>query len=236
MIINDIAIIASDTARTKAYIQMMCKEGFLPGACIVYTDDIKKMQEEADKYIDSETESTFFTLEAPVLYTIKKYNINFSIVENRDINSDEMQKAIYGLEQKYIIYSGYGGSILKAHLFNLGKKYIHVHAGVLPCYRGSTTAYYSIIQENNIGATAIFLSEGIDEGEIITSEVFERPAKGTNIDTLYEPYLRSLVLKKAIELYLEQGIFKSVKQSSNDAQTYYIIHPVLKHLALMSNK
>ena len=93
-----------------------------------------------------------------------------------------------------------------------------------------------MLQEGYIGATAIFLSEGIDEGEIITSATFSEPEKGVNIDILYEPFLRSQVLKMAMEKYLQEGALSCVEQDAANAQTYFIIHPVLKHIALMSLK
>lgn len=233
MILNDFALLASDTARTKSYIQMMVAEDLLPAECIVYTDDAEKMRCKAENF-DSGRETEYFDLDEPVLYSIQKAGVPYRIVENKDINSDEMKNAIVETGAKYLVYSGYGGYILKPHLFQLGKKYVHVHAGILPKYRGSTTAYYSMIQDNYIGATAIFLSEGIDEGEIITSEKFSRPNRDVNIDILYEPYLRSQVLKKALVQYKDEGGFKTHPQEIKDAQTYFIIHPVLKHLAMMA--
>ena len=49
-VLDDFALLASDTARTKAYIQMMVKEELLPSRCIVYTDDVEKMEREAENY------------------------------------------------------------------------------------------------------------------------------------------------------------------------------------------
>ncbi len=236
MILNDFVLLASDTARTKAYLQMMVKEDLIPSLCIVYTDDYNKMLTEAEEFDKAQNNVLYFDLDEPVLFTIRRNDLNYVVVENKDINSDDMCNAIQKCSQLHLIYSGYGGYILKSRLFTLGKKYVHVHAGVLPQYRGSTTAYYSMLQENYIGATAIFLSEGIDEGEIITHERFPVPDKEINIDVLYEPYLRSQVLKKALAGYLERNEFKAMPQSQDDAQTYFIIHPVLKHLAMMSER
>ncbi len=235
MIINDFALLASDTARTKSYLQMMVKEEMLPEACIVYADNIDQMEKAAADYKKSDNGVQYFNLDEPILYTIKNAGIEYSVIRNRDINSDEIVNAIQSHSQKYFIYSGYGGYILGSHLFEIGKKYVHVHAGILPQYRGSTTAYYSMLQENYIGATAIFLSEGIDEGEILLQERFPIPGKDTNIDILYEPYVRSQVLKALIDKYNHNGKLEGIKQSQKDAQTYFIIHPVLKHIAMMGN-
>ena len=233
MILEEFALLASDTARSKAYLQAMIRAERLPGMCIVYSEDISGMQKEAKEYQGNITGGQYFDVNIPLLFSLNKANIDYVLVENKDINSEQMKDTIQGLKQKYLIYSGYGGYILKPHLFNLNKKFIHVHAGILPQYRGSTTAYYSFLQEKNLGATAIFLNEGIDEGEIIVQDTFSVPEEFVNIDYIYEPYIRSQVLIKAMNHYLEKGEFITSRQNAEGAETYFIIHPVLKHLAML---
>ena len=48
--------------------------------------------------------------------------------------------------------------LLKEKILDTGKKFLHIHGGYLPDYKGSTTNYYSLINENTIGASAIFLT------------------------------------------------------------------------------
>lgn len=232
MIMEEFALLASDTVRTKAYLQAMICEEKLPAICIVYSDNIKKMQNEAQLYRGGNGENKYFDTQIPILYSIQSAGIPYLLVEEKNINSEQMNVVLQGIQQKYFIYSGYGGYILKEHLFHLGKKFIHVHAGILPQYRGSTTVYYSFLQEKTFGCTAIFLSEGIDEGEIITYETFEVPDKSVNIDYVYEPYMRSRVLIKVFEQYLTGDLGSNV-QKSEGAETYFIIHPVLKHIAML---
>ena len=62
-----------------------------------------------------------------------------------------------------IIYSGYGGVILKEKVLSQGKKFLHVHGGFLPQYKGSTTNYYSILNEGYI--TIIKRSENFNFNE-----------------------------------------------------------------------
>lgn len=234
MTLGKFALLASDTARTKAYLQMMIREDKLPGICVVYSDNIFKMQEEAEGYREEDKEEKYFNRDMPILFSLHKAGIPYILLEDKDINSQRMNDTLQGLEQEYLIYSGYGGYILKPHLFQLQKKFIHVHAGILPQYRGSTTAYYSILQEGVLGATAIFLNEGIDEGEIIVQATFAIPEETVDIDYIYEPYIRSRVLINAINQYLEKGGLGSKRQSTEGAETYFIIHPLLKHIALLS--
>lgn len=237
MVLQDFALLAADTARTKAYLYAMIQENKLPGICVVYSDNISKMQEEASEYKENmRADIKYFSIEMPVLSFIQKTGITCILVENKDINSDQMKETIKSLQQKYLIYSGYGGYILQPHLFQTGKRFVHVHAGILPQYRGSTTVYYSYLQEKMFGATAIFLNEGIDEGEIIVSDTFEVSETVIDIDYIYDPYIRSKVLVNMIDKYLLEGGFTTCRQSSKDSETYFIIHPVLKHIALLGIK
>lgn len=236
MILKEFALLASDTARTKAYLQAMICDGKLPQMCIVYSDHILAMRETAEKYTGNTENPKYFDIDMPVLASLEQAGIPYILVDHKDINSEEMANVLQGIDQKYLIYSGYGGYILKPHLFQMGKKFIHIHAGILPKYRGSTTAYYSFLQEGVIGATAIFMNEGIDEGDIIVQETYGMPEEAVDIDYIYEPYIRSRVLLKALQQYLTLGGLKGHNQDATGAETYFIIHPVLKHLALMGIK
>lgn len=234
MILKDFALLAADTARTKAYLFAMLQNNKLPEVCVVYSDSIFKMQEEEKQYKKNMVwHSEYFPIEMPVLSFIKEMGISCILVENKDINSDQIKDIIQNLKQKYLIYSGYGGYILKPHLFCMGKEFVHIHAGILPKYRGSTTVYYCFLQEKLFGATAIFLSEGIDEGKIIAYETFGLPKEPVDIDYIYEPYMRSQVLMKVIDMYLSEGELTACEQSMKNAETYFIIHPVLKHIEML---
>ena len=57
-----------------------------------------------------------------------------------------------------------------------------------------------------------------------------------DIDYIYEPYIRSKVLIKVLEKYLSSGELTGCAQSMEGAETYFIIHPVLKHIALLGMK
>ncbi len=237
MVLKDFAAVLADTTRSKAYLQMMVKNDLLPALCLIFSDTVESLWL-AQKQIVNENNTaetiTYFDRSESLISTVEKANIPYKIINDGDINSEKMATTISQLSQKYLIYSGYGGGILKPHLLNIGKKIIHIHAGLLPQYRGSTTVYYSYLQEKVFGATAIFFNEGIDTGEIIVQESFPAPTDGVDIDYIYEPYIRSQVLKRVLELYIKSSSLNSKKQKQDDGEIYYIIHPVLKHLALLS--
>jgi methionyl-tRNA formyltransferase len=234
MKIKEVGLIGGNTARTKAYLQVLLSNNLEINKCYIMSCNIDSMEKESKQYQKNESnEETYFSVNEPLLYTLRKYNLPYEIIASEDINSKIVMDKIKQIEENYLIYSGFGGQILKAPLFETGKKFIHVHAGILPQYRGSTTVYYSMINEKKCGASAIFLNEKIDEGDVIACEEFPIPLDGTNIDYIYEPWTRAKVLQRALEDYVNNGSFKTTKQTGGNENTYYIIHPVLKHIALM---
>ena len=115
------------------------------------------------------------------------------------------------------------------------KKFLHIHAGKLPHYRGSTTIYYSILEANRVAATAIFLNEGIDTGDIICLKEYKLNFDPKLIDLVFDPLLRADVLVAAIKLLFNKQDFTK-KQNISCGEDYFIIHPVLKHLAILKEE
>lgn len=234
MILNDIGMLVVSNNRTKAYLQNIKKSGLIPSICIIMDNNPSLLENEVLFYKPSDLEPEYFDLNEPILYTIKKMNIPYIILKTNNVNSLEVIEQLENIFQKYIIVSGFSGQILQSELFNIDKKYIHIHSGILPNYRGSTTIYYSLISENKCGATAIFLDKKIDTGDIILSKTFEINKDTPNIDTIYDPFIRSQVLVDVLEKYMLTNSFKCTKQNYLDGETFFIIHPILKHIAILS--
>jgi phosphoribosylglycinamide formyltransferase 1 len=81
-----------------------------------------------------------------------------------------------GVHSQNIINSGaelliaYGCSIIKDPLLSAFKnKFINVHLGLSPYYRGSGTNFWPLVNKEPefVGATFMYIDEGIDTGEII---------------------------------------------------------------------
>lgn len=227
MLLKDVAVLLSPSARSQAYVQAIARAGLKASLFLLLAEDLSPFSQGTGE------KTPYFDRSESIVETLEKSDVPYRLLKGRDINAPEIAEALAKLPQNYIVYSGYGGAILKPHLFRIGKQYLHVHAGMLPQYRGSTTAYYSILTEGMLGASAIFLNERLDEGAVVARGRFPMPADGTDIDYVYEPWLRAEVLVKALRKYGEQGKFLTEPQASDGGETYFIIHPVLKHLALM---
>lgn len=232
MTFNDIGMLITTGNRSKAYLQYMKKNNLFPSFCIIMSDDFKKLEMDTEEYKQEETD--YYNINEPVLWTIKSMNIEYLCLKTNDINSLEVYEELRKLNQNYIIVSGFAGQILKKELFELNKKYIHIHPGIIPDYRGSTTIYYSLLNENNCGATAFILDEKIDTGDVIMSKSFNVDKSTPNIDYIYDPFIRAQLLVAILKEYQKNGEFKQVPQNRSEGETFFIIHPVLKHVALLS--
>lgn len=230
MILSEFALVAANTARSKAYIQLMTQNSLIPAKCYLLVNSQDTLHTTGNETLDSDT---YFRVNESILTTIEKYKIPYTILHTTDINNELVANILQYTPEKYFIYSGYGGSILASHLFKIQKKWIHIHAGLLPQYRGSTTAYYSILCNHVIGASAIFLDEHIDQGAIISCNTYPCPPPTVNIDYIYEPYIRAKLLVSILKEYINVGEFSCTVQNNSEAQMYYIIHPLLKHLAML---
>jgi len=212
---SDVAMIYSHTPRSRIYLQTLLECGIAP-ACIL------SLGEQVDSFLCEQVE---------------RFGIAHKNLATKDINDPQCLQLIASLPQKYVIYSGYGGGILCEAYFALEKKFIHIHAGKLPQYRGSTTCYYSLLQERNICASVMFLNAQLDEGKVLGEVSFSREdirALGSiDIDTTIEPYIRARALSEVMARYVQTRSFVSKAQKGAQSGMYYKIHPLLKHIAIL---
>lgn len=215
---KNIAMIYALTPRSHIYLKTLLSEGIAP--CFVLLlgmgKDIKPLQE------------SLFLL-----------GIQTHHIVSEDINAQEVFDYVMSLSQKYVIYSGYGGGILQKAYFESDKSFIHIHAGKLPQYRGSTTCYYSLLEEGEISASAMFLNHQLDGGDVLAHFGLNIPQiralENTDIDLSVEPYIRAKALALALKDYKHQGAFNPItQQDTQEESTYYRIHPTLKHLAMFA--
>lgn len=84
------------------------------------------------------------------------------------INSDENVNEILNLNPDLII--SFGCSIIQEQLINEFKgKFINIHLGLSPYYRGSGTNFFPFVNKElqYVGVTFMYIDTGIDTGEII---------------------------------------------------------------------
>ena len=229
----DFSMILAKNNRSKAYIQNLIKHNIFPKKVIILKNDdflsehtiYDKFMFKNQKFIKKINDIGEFDEKEDIEVTLKKYNINYFFT-NKDINSEIAINDIKSLPTKYIIYSGFGGVILKQAL-DIDKKFIHVHPGILPKYKGSTTIYYSYLNEKKFGASVIIFNKDIDSGEILYQKEFIIKEKNIDFDYILDPLIRANTLVE----FLKKDLYKKVQEQ--EGNTFYITHPILKHLAIL---
>lgn len=219
MILSDIAMLAVPNGRSEAYLDRLRADGHAPSFVIVLHDPSKTTpgQRAAD-------------LEGGFVGKLKTRNIPHLVVPTAELNALAVLEAVKERPEGHMIYSGPGGAILGKDLLATGKKFIHVHPGRLPDFRGSTTVYYQLLASPTVGATAIFMEEKIDHGPVLGAMEFPPPPKDEDLDYGYDPRVRAEVLAHTVAAYLRDVGFKPSVQPTG-GETYFIMHPVLRHVA-----
>ena len=239
MRVAQIAMLAADTPRTAAYLQALLKKQLLPSYVVVLSEEktVASSPEQAAKknnLPDGFSLDTYFDPSVSLIEFLVKNKIDYSIAGSKNVNDPLVIDAVKARKEKYFIYSGLGGQILKEDILSCGKKIFHFHPGRVPDYRGSTTVYYSILNEDRCHVSAFFLERKIDTGPLIKIREFSPPPDGRIIDIIYDSYIRAELLVEVMEEFVKTGAVTTCLQPEEKGETYFIIHPVLKHIAILA--
>lgn len=226
MILHRIGLLAVDSSRSRAYIAALARADLIP-ARVVYlgAPNMPPPDLPSVPYFDNDT---------PLLDSIRRLDIPCIAVTSTDVNAPDTVAAVRDCGMDVLIYSGPGGAILRRDMLDAGVRFLHVHSGLLPKYRGSTTVYYSLLIDHSCGASAIFLEDRIDTGPVLGIREYPPPDDRTTIDHGYDPYIRADLLVRVLREYVSKGEFVPKPQVAGPAETYYIMHPVLRHVATLS--
>ena len=99
---------------------------------------------------------------------MEEERIPFYFVGNH--NDDKTLRLINSLSVNVLLNAGTPRK-LKPNIFdNVEHGCINVHPGLSPFYRGCSAVEWALFNDDKIGNTAHFMTEGYDEGNIIASE------------------------------------------------------------------
>jgi methionyl-tRNA formyltransferase len=171
----------------------------------------------------------------PARAVLDRCGIPYAVSESADINDTAVVRAIGERPESVFVFSGFGGVLLRQDILATGKRFLHVHGGYLPDFKGSTTNYFSLLAENTFGASSLFLSAEIDSGPVLLRRKFPPPPDRTKIDHVYDSAARALVLIETLQNYVSSGSWQFELPENSAGEIYYIIHPVLKHIAILGS-
>ena len=229
---NGIGIVLGDTSRSRVYLQALAAHGLVAEHAYV----LPTTQGRPGQVSCAETELhevSFGTVDMSLGVEVLLHNqgVPCSVLPSGDINDPGVVVELTRAPQEVMVYSGFGGVILRAGVLGCGKRFLHVHGGYLPDYKGSTTNYYSYLADGSCGASSIFMSEMIDSGMVLVRERFMPQGSLRHVDHVLDSVFRAEVLCRTLTLYLEQGRWPEAG-SSGEGRVYYIMHPVLRHIAV----
>lgn len=231
--LEQVILLASHTARSQAYLQVLAAQNLLPSAVILLgeLDSVADTTHHCSSWQSLQLPDLSESIEA----TCERNHIPIHTCQTRDVNTEEVAGTITRLAPDIVVYSGYGGQIVSERILDLGPRFLHLHSGRLPEYRGSTTLYYALLNGEQPNVTAIFLDRHIDKGPIVARQSYPVPPPGFDLDRIYDPAIRADLLARVMRQYATTGRFDTIEHQSPDAgMTYYVVHPVLKHLAILS--
>ena len=232
--LKGVVLLAAETARSQAYIQAMVASGLLPERVILIGESSETASDEM-RPLNAWNDIPLPNLDEPVFYTCKCAGVGVIKVAESDVNAEATHQAICAIAPDVVIYSGVGGQIVSEATLALGPKFLHMHSGWLPEYRGSTTLYYALLKGELLGVSAIILDRDIDTGPVVARRHYPRPPAGMDIDRVYDAGIRADLLMGVLSDYKVSGALSFCQyQNPSQGTPYYVIHPILKHLSILS--
>jgi methionyl-tRNA formyltransferase len=213
VILRDVLLLAADGRRSCAYLRAFVDAGLVPARLVSFGP-------EGD-------------VPAELAELAGRGGVEPERVSATSVNDPALRAALVRLAPRFVIYSGFPGQIVGEALLDACGPVLHAHPGLLPERRGSTTIYWALLAGDECGATVIRLRPGIDTGEVLHRRVFPGPDRDEDVDHGYDARLRTAVLLDVLAHVAVHGDLPPPRpQDAARATTYYVIHPVLKHLAL----
>jgi folate-dependent phosphoribosylglycinamide formyltransferase PurN len=229
---KNISLILWPSIRSIAYLQVLEESNITLNEIIILKNNHtlgSSLLKEKDKY----NYDNYFKIKN-INELLKNSNSQIYYHNSSDINDPNLLDLISALKNKYVIFSG--GGILKNEILSLNKLFIHIHPGIIPDYRGSTCFYYSLLNENYLGASAFLMNEDLDAGDIIVQNKFKLNYFINNdqnyfIDYIVDNYIRAQVLRQALKIFWESDNFRTINKNCTGTANY-IMHPLLRHLTI----
>jgi methionyl-tRNA formyltransferase len=235
MRLEGVILLAAPAARSQAYLQTLAASELYPEQVIIMGKE------------DGSPDPAGLTagrlwggialpdLHESVATTCRRWRIPVVACSATNVNAEEVISVVRDARPKIVIYGGYGGQIVGDEMLGSAPQFLHIHSGWLPDYRGSTTIYYALLHGEDPGVTALVLDRNIDTGPIVARRRYPKPPAGLDIDRIYDPAIRADLLVRVMSDYAKGGSLPPLEhQKAEMGTTYYVIHPVLKHVATLA--
>ena len=233
MILDDVLLLAAPTSRSQAYLQALVAHDMLPGHVVLMGDQRPKPNPSLPVLEPAIVDLLLPRLDEPLLQTCATSGISHETCDaQRQRRGNRGHHPFHPAARGHLFRlwrSNRGEAIL-----SLGPRFLHMHSGDIPTYRGSTTLYYALLNGDHPTVTALFLDPRIDTGPIVARRTYPKPPAGADIDHQYDSAIRAdLLLRVMRTRLLANGMIDAAATPSRRSALLRDT-PVLKHLAVLS--
>mgnify|MGYP001156850590 FL=1 len=154
------------------------------------------------------------------IYEINQTRVPFYFVNNH--NDESTEGLIYHLSLDVLVNAGTPRKLSKSILKSVKYGVINIHPGILPKYRGCSAVEWAIFNNEKVGNTAHFMTEGYDEGPIIISEWYEFPLDVDYKSIRIKVYREGCILAgKVLRLIKEKNMTPSDVKPQDEKNAFY---------------
>lgn len=227
-----LVLLCGRTVRSSVYVQALANSNIVPDAVLVYGDGGGQIQ--SARQVQGVTVDDLFTPDPcrELVDCLDELDWPYQVCFAQSLSDPALLMMLEALSPRLVVYSGYAGQLVPSELL-YRYSVLHVHSGWLPDYRGSTTLYYQIIEQGVCAASALLLDERIDTGPILARKQYPLPPPRADVDYLYDNMIRADLLVSVLDQWLAGLPWNRMSQQV-DSSPYFIIHPLLKHMALLA--
>lgn len=230
-----IFLICVDSYRARAYASAIERACLGPISGIFYGDT--GASAEVDCGVSFVNGVWVPKLDVPIREIFDRNGWDYKHTDASGINMEIVTETIRMAKPDLLIFAGRGGEIVSSAILDLGVPILHFHPGSLPSQRGSTTIYYSILEGRPCSVSGILLNSKIDSGPILSIDEYLIPPSYIDVDIVFDCAIRAESLIKLLKQIIKDNELPApIDFGSSKDRIFYIIHPVLKHIALLSLK
>jgi methionyl-tRNA formyltransferase len=238
--LKGIFFLASRTKRSTAYAQRLLREGLVPERTLIFgPPDRSTGQNPLVSGHASMRDVSGLPIPDPTLpveYVVKNGGWSHDCLDTGTIRDPAILEWVTALPGRLLIYCGLPGQIVSEEFLARSPPVLHLHPGSLPEYKGSTTMYYQVLEEGRICVSAIILDAGIDSGLILSQKCYVLPNKALDLDHVFDGAVRADLLVRTLDEIVDENgeiaVLNDLKPSRGE-RTFYVIHPVLKHISTL---
>lgn len=226
------------SVRAVAYLKELIALNCHPKVIVLLKNPAELGQAIIDEFDQLGYSSRYFDPKLSVVDYAGQNNVVLIKTNATSINDEEVSKILDTQTIDDWLFTG--GGIVKPHLFKNQRRFLHIHPGTLPEFRGSTCFYYSILANKGLAASAFYLTPELDKGAVLTACRFSYNIHISDknrffMDYVLDPWIRSQTLKKLLIGHdIEDRSIYSVEddQRHNTERAFYVIHPLLRAMTI----